>query len=172
MPSLPSFATPRGYLTQRIPTFPWADPKDRHVVGYDEYVKTGGYVGLRKALAMKPGQVTDEVKKSVVRGRGGAGFPCGLKWTFLPKVDEAIGGVRFATVYKPASWVSGDIYDVFRVDERHVGFYVADAVGHGMAASLLTLFIKRCLTPKRIEADGYTVLCPSEAIAVLNDGLA
>ena len=95
-----------------------------------------------------------------------------LQRDFLPKVDEAIGGVRFATVYKPASWVSGDIYDVFRVDEKHVGFYVADAVGHGMAASLLTLFIKRCLTPKRIEADGYTVLCPSEAIAVLNDGLA
>ncbi|MCH7791402.1 MAG: NADH-quinone oxidoreductase subunit NuoF [Planctomycetes bacterium] len=92
MPSLPSFATPRGYLTQRIPTFPWADPKDRHVVGYDEYVKTGGYVGLRKALAMKPGEVTDEVKKSVVRGRGGAGFPCGVKWTFLPKVDEGQEG--------------------------------------------------------------------------------
>jgi NADH-quinone oxidoreductase subunit F len=78
-------------LTQRIPCWPYADPKDRHVVGYGEYVRTGGYEGLRKALSMKPDGVTEEVKKSVLRGRGGAGFPTGLKWTFLPKlkVDEA-----------------------------------------------------------------------------------
>ncbi len=77
-------------LTKRIPCFPFGDPKDRHIVSYDEYVKTGGYEGLRKALSMAPDAVTDEVKKSVLRGRGGAGFPCGLKWTFLPKlkVDE------------------------------------------------------------------------------------
>jgi NADH-quinone oxidoreductase subunit F len=73
-------------LTKRIPTFPWGDPKDRHIVSYEEYVNTGGYVGLRKALAMAPDAVTEEVKKSQLRGRGGAGFPCGLKWTFLPKV--------------------------------------------------------------------------------------
>jgi NADH:ubiquinone oxidoreductase subunit F (NADH-binding) len=73
-------------LTKRIPTFPWGDPKDRHIVSYEEYVNTGGYVGLRKALTMAPDAVTEEVKKSQLRGRGGAGFPCGLKWTFLPKV--------------------------------------------------------------------------------------
>jgi NADH-quinone oxidoreductase subunit F len=73
-------------LTQRIPCWPYADPKGRHIVKIDEYLKTGGYVGLRKALSMKPDAVTDEVKKSVLRGRGGAGFPCGLKWTFLPKL--------------------------------------------------------------------------------------
>ncbi len=77
-------------LTRRIPTWPYADPKGRHVVSYDEYVRTGGYGALRKALSMKPDAVTEEVKKSTLRGRGGAGFPCGLKWTFLPKlkVDE------------------------------------------------------------------------------------
>ncbi len=78
-------------LTKRIPCWPYADPKGRHVVSYDEYAKTGGYAGLRKALSIKPDAVTEEVKKSVLRGRGGAGFPTGLKWTFLPKlaVDEA-----------------------------------------------------------------------------------
>ncbi len=76
-------------LCKRIPTFPHGDPKDRHVVGYDEYVKTGGYEGLRKALTMKPSDVTADVKKSMLRGRGGAGFPTGLKWTFLPQVDDA-----------------------------------------------------------------------------------
>ncbi|MCW5753974.1 MAG: NADH-quinone oxidoreductase subunit NuoF [Phycisphaeraceae bacterium] len=77
----------RGILTQRIPTPPFGDFKDRHIVHYDEYIKTGGYVGLRKALGMKPEAVTEEVKKSVLRGRGGAGFPTGLKWTFLPKIE-------------------------------------------------------------------------------------
>ncbi len=79
-------------LTQRIPSWPYADPKGRHIVGYDEYVKTGGYVGLRKAIAMRPDAVTDEVKKSALRGRGGAGFPTGLKWTFLPKVTAGADG--------------------------------------------------------------------------------
>jgi NADH-quinone oxidoreductase subunit F len=92
MPTLPKFATPEGVLTRRIPTFPWADPADRHIVGYDEYTNTGGYIGLRKALALKPDEITEQVKASVLRGRGGAGFPCGLKWSFLPKVEPAQEG--------------------------------------------------------------------------------
>lgn len=82
-------------LLKRIPTAPFGHIRDRHVVGYDEYVKTGGYEGLRKALAMKPEDVTSEVKDSVLRGRGGAGFPCGLKWTFLPDPD---GGQRYLAI--------------------------------------------------------------------------
>jgi NADH-quinone oxidoreductase subunit F len=51
-----------------------------------DYVKRGGYEALRKVLSgMTPEQVVDEVKKSSLRGRGGAGFPSGLKWTFMPK---------------------------------------------------------------------------------------
>jgi NADH-quinone oxidoreductase subunit F len=73
-------------LTKRIPTFPWGDERDRHIVSYEEYLKTGGYEGLRKALSLAPEVVTEEVKKSQLRGRGGAGFPTGLKWTFLPKL--------------------------------------------------------------------------------------
>ncbi len=74
-------------LLKRIPTAPFGHIRDRHVVGYEEFVKTGGYEGLRKALTMKPEDVTSEVKDAVLRGRGGAGFPCGLKWTFLPEAD-------------------------------------------------------------------------------------
>ncbi|MBK7403141.1 MAG: NADH-quinone oxidoreductase subunit NuoF [Phycisphaerales bacterium] len=80
--------TPRHVLCRRIPTPPFGRIEDRHFVRYDEYVETGGYEGLRKALTMKPEDVTGEVKKSVLRGRGGAGFPCGLKWTFLPPVPD------------------------------------------------------------------------------------
>ena len=48
----------------------------------DHYIARGGYRGLRRALLMTPEQVIDEVKKSGLRGRGGAGFPTGLKWEF------------------------------------------------------------------------------------------
>ena len=53
----------------------------------DDYVARGGYVALKKILAEKipPEQVIAEVKKSALRGRGGAGFPTGLKWSFMPK---------------------------------------------------------------------------------------
>ena len=51
------------------------------------YMKVGGYEAWKKILAgqMTPDQVIDEVKKSGLRGRGGAGFPMGLKWTFMPR---------------------------------------------------------------------------------------
>jgi sigma-B regulation protein RsbU (phosphoserine phosphatase) len=95
-----------------------------------------------------------------------------LQRDFLPDLREPIGGLRFAALYRPASWVSGDIYDVFRIDEKHVGFYIADAVGHGVSAGLLTMFIKRAVVPKRIAEGGYEVCAPSEVIAGLNAALA
>ncbi|MCP4246379.1 MAG: SpoIIE family protein phosphatase [bacterium] len=94
-----------------------------------------------------------------------------LQRDFLPQINEPLGPLRFSTLYRPASWVSGDIYDFFRVDEQHVAFYVADAVGHGMAASLLTMFIKKAISAKRIHDGGYELLTPSETVAGLNDAL-
>ena len=49
------------------------------------YAANGGYSSLPKVFAMKPDEVTEEVKKSGLRGRGGAGFPTGMKWSFVPK---------------------------------------------------------------------------------------
>ena len=74
-------------LTKRIPTRPWGDPRDRRTVGYDAYVESGGYRALHKALDAKPQAIVDLVKEAQLRGRGGAGFPCGLKWSFLPEPD-------------------------------------------------------------------------------------
>lgn len=51
------------------------------------YKRTGGYKALAKALAMQPTELLDMVKHATVRGRGGAGFPAGMKWGFLPKND-------------------------------------------------------------------------------------
>lgn len=54
----------------------------------DTYLANGGYQQYRKALAMTPDQVIDEVKRSGLRGRGGACFPTGLKWSFMPKGND------------------------------------------------------------------------------------
>src|SRR6266851_6628106 len=51
----------------------------------ETYLQNQGYVALKKALEMTPEQVIEEVKKSNLRGRGGAGFPTGMKWSFVPK---------------------------------------------------------------------------------------
>ena len=68
-------------LTKRIPL----DPAKRKLVLYDDYVKTGGYVALRKALEMKTDEIIKTVTDSGLRGRGGAGFSAGQKWSFVPK---------------------------------------------------------------------------------------
>jgi NADH-quinone oxidoreductase subunit F len=60
----------------------FGDAEARSLKGWK---KRGGYEMLEKALAMDPNAVTDEVKASGLRGRGGAGFPTGLKWSFMPK---------------------------------------------------------------------------------------
>lgn len=58
---------------------------DADARSYEGWVKRGGYKALQSALAMSREQVIDIVKASGLRGRGGAGFPTGLKWSFMPK---------------------------------------------------------------------------------------
>jgi NADH-quinone oxidoreductase subunit F len=51
----------------------------------DGYLEAGGYAALKKALSMSPAAIIDEVKNAGLRGRGGAGFPTGMKWGFIPQ---------------------------------------------------------------------------------------
>jgi NADH-quinone oxidoreductase subunit F len=54
---------------------------------WDGYVAGGGYVAARKALSMTPAQIIDEASRANLRGLGGAGFPTGKKWSFIPKTS-------------------------------------------------------------------------------------
>ena len=62
----------------------WDDPKSFEI---ESYKKHGGYVALKNSLKMTPDEVIGIVKDSGLRGRGGAGFPTGLKWSFVPQND-------------------------------------------------------------------------------------
>jgi NADH-quinone oxidoreductase subunit F len=67
-----------------ILTAHWDDPKSFEI---ESYKKHGGYVALKNSLKMTPDEVIGIVKDSGLRGRGGAGFPTGLKWSFVPQND-------------------------------------------------------------------------------------
>lgn len=71
---------------QSFPKLILPDIKDLHCL--DIYRANGGYDMYRKALTMQPADVIEEVKRSGLRGRGGAGFPTGLKWSFMPKGND------------------------------------------------------------------------------------
>lgn len=87
-----------------------------------------------------------------------------LQRDFLPREMPRVRPVRFEGLYRPASWVSGDLYDAFRVDEHHVGMFIADAMGHGVAAGLLTMFLRQSLVSKRITDTAYEVVDPVQAL--------
>jgi len=74
----------RQVLTPEL-TARWDEPDSFTLAGYR---RGGGYQALPRALAMEPEQVIQTLKDSVLRGRGGAGFPTGLKWGFLPQGDR------------------------------------------------------------------------------------
>jgi sigma-B regulation protein RsbU (phosphoserine phosphatase) len=87
---------------------------------------------------------------------------------FLPSQLPDSERLRWAAIFLPAECVSGDIYDVARLDEQHIGFYIADVVGHGMPAALLTIFIKQALVMRQTSGSSYRIFSPAEVIANLN----
>ena len=94
-----------------------------------------------------------------------------LQESLLPQYLPQLPRVRFAVKYKPCTQVGGDFYDVFRLDEKHVGFYVADAMGHGVPASLLTIFVKKGVRAKEINGQTYRLVPPTEVLYKLNADL-
>lgn len=94
-----------------------------------------------------------------------------LQRDFLPKSLPQAGPISTHVLFRPAGYVSGDFYDAMRLDEHHIGYYLADAVGHGTPAALLTMFMKNALLTKRIQGKHYELVPTSETMCRLNDTL-
>ena len=85
---------------------------------------------------------------------------------FLPDTPE----IEFSAVYLSAERLSGDFYDVFKLDENNIGFYVCDVSGHGVPAAMLTVFLKQCVD-SIVEADRHkgTISSPSSILQQVYD---
>ena len=96
----------------------------------------------------------------------------------LPTALPEVRGVRFAWAFKPCEELAGDILNVVRLDDRHVGLYVLDVCGHGVASALLSVTVSRFLSTvpdssslllRKVEgASGYTLVPAAEVAAQLN----
>jgi len=102
------------------------------------YLNDGGYAELKKAFAMKPQEIVEEVKKSGLRGRGGAGFPCGVKWGFIKpggekpvylicNADESEPGTfkdRYIIHQDPHQLIEGMVISCFAVGAKLAYLYI------------------------------------------------
>jgi len=112
-----------------------------HIEGirfFDAYRKNGGYTAVEKAFKMTQSDIVDEVKKSGLRGRGGAGFPTGLKWSFLAKpdgvsrylvcnADESEPGTfkdRYLMEFLPHLLIEGLIVSSFALGSKRTYIYI------------------------------------------------
>ena len=112
-----------------------------HIEGiryYDAWRKNGGYAAVEKALKMTPEAIVEEVKKSGLRGRGGAGFPAGLKWSFIAKpegvprhlvcnADESEPGTfkdRYLMEFLPHLLIEGLIISSFALGSNATYIYI------------------------------------------------
>src|SRR6476646_5604342 len=105
---------------------------------YDTYRKNGGYAAVEKAFKMAPADIVDEVKKSGLRGRGGAGFPTGMKWSFLAKpegvprflvcnADESEPGTfkdRYLMEFLPHLLIEGLVVASFALGSNRTYIYI------------------------------------------------
>ncbi|HET8653969.1 MAG TPA: NADH-quinone oxidoreductase subunit NuoF [Longimicrobiaceae bacterium] len=113
----------------------FGDPEARTLKGWEA---RGGYQGLRKALGMERGDVVNEVKTSGLRGRGGAGFPTGVKWSFMPKdsgkphfllcnADESEPGTfkdRELMRWTPHQLIEGCLIGAYAIQASHAYIYI------------------------------------------------
>lgn len=82
-----------------------------------------------------------------------------LQCSLLPKQQPLNDKIDFSFIYRPCDTLGGDFLDIFRIDENHIGVYIADVSGHGVAASMLTMFLRTALNKSTFS--------PAEALTQL-----
>ena len=118
----------------KLVTRNFGNERARQIAAYEDM---GGYKALRKALGMSPADIVAEVKASNLRGRGGAGFPTGIKWGFIPKgasnvhlvcnADESEPGTckdRELMYWDPHLLIEGMVMAAFALGAVHNYIYI------------------------------------------------
>ncbi len=88
----------------------------------------------------------DELQRAHDRMRRDLEVAARIQESLLPKAPPDVSGVSFAWVFKPCGRLSGDMFDVFVLDDRHIGLYLLDVSGHGVPAALLSMTVNRILS--------------------------
>ncbi|MEO6949088.1 MAG: NADH-quinone oxidoreductase subunit NuoF, partial [Ginsengibacter sp.] len=144
---------------------------------YDVYRREGGYQSVEKALKMQQGDIVEEVKKSGLRGRGGAGFPTGLKWSFLAKpdgiprhlvvnADESEPGTfkdRYLMEFIPHLLIEGMIVSSFALGSNVSYIYirgeydwVCDILDHAIVEAKANGFLGKNILGSGFDCEIYT----------------
>ena len=116
------------------------------IKGFDVYRREGGYKSVEKAFKMQPNDIVEEVKKSGLRGRGGAGFPTGMKWSFLAKPE---GVARYLVC-------NADESEPGTFKDRYLMEFIPHLLIEGMIVSSYTLGSKVSYIYIRGEYDWIT----------------
>ncbi|MHB8063204.1 MAG: PP2C family protein-serine/threonine phosphatase [Ruminiclostridium sp.] len=74
-----------------------------------------------------------------------------LQCSLLPKESLVYGKINFSFIYRPCETLGGDFIDIFKLDDDHIGLYIADVSGHGVAASMLTMFLSTALDKTKLS---------------------
>jgi len=74
-----------------------------------------------------------------------------LQCSLLPKETRVYDKLDFSFIYRPCETLGGDFLDIFKIDDDHIGLYIADVSGHGVAASMLTMFLRTALDKSTIS---------------------
>ena len=82
-----------------------------------------------------------------------------------------VHGISFSSLWRPASIVSGDMYDITQLDDDHVAIFIADAIGHGIAAAMLAMMVTRTLSANRFNPNTGRFTQPSDLLQTLNSAL-
>lgn len=106
---------------------------------------------LDKMVDMK----TEELKKANRELLNDMKYAKDIQNAMLPKALPSSARVSFYSEYMPADRLSGDFYDYFMLDDQHYGFYISDVSGHGVSASMLTIYLKQCIEARK-DLDMYS----------------
>ncbi|ABR47247.1 Stage II sporulation E family protein [Alkaliphilus metalliredigens QYMF] len=94
---------------------------------------------------------TQEVKKVNEKVLEDLEYARRIQQSLLPEKELLIDGIAFSSEYIPCSNLSGDLYDVYKINDDCIGIFIADVAGHGVSAALMTMFIERVLVSDTIN---------------------